>query len=332
MLKDIYVSIIIPVYNAADTLPGCLASLCKQDYPYLELIFINDNSRDNSSTLITHFAASLKEKETVSVKIVNHAVNQGVAAARNSGLEHATGDYVCYVDADDWLEENAIELMIEETVCSGSDIVGFDWYLSFTKKERLMRQPHFSTARDAITWMLEGKMRWNLWIFLVKRSLYEQNDIRFIPQMNMGEDMMVMFKLFSLAEKVSHIPQALYHYGQSNEESLTKVYSEKHIEEVTQNMHETERFLSVGKYAQLAGNKLDLLKLNIKLPLLISDERNRYQRWQDWFSESNPYAWGNKVQPIRIRLIQWAAWKNQFWIVRLHYYFVVCLFYRIVYR
>ncbi|NGM64060.1 glycosyltransferase family 2 protein [Sphingobacterium sp. SGR-19] len=326
------VSIIIPVYNAADTLHSCLTSLEKQSYTHLELLFVNDCSTDHSLEMLEDFALSSKDRETITVKIISHETNQGVAAARNTGLEHATGDYIYYVDADDWIEDNTIQLAVEEAEQSGADIVGFDWYLSFAKKERLMQQPRFLTPKDAITGMLEGKMRWNLWLFLVKRSLYEKNNIRFIPQRNMGEDMMVTFKLFALATKVSHLPQALYHYGQSNADSLTKVYSDKHIAEVTENMEEIERFFSTGKYAEVIRTKLDLLKLNIKLPLLISGRSARYQKWCSWFPGSNRYAWDNNAQSLRIRLIQWAAWKKQFWMVKLHYYGIIRLVYGVIYR
>jgi len=326
------VSIIVPVYNAADMLHICLASLEKQSYDYLELIFVNDCSRDNSLQVIEGFKKVVDHRDKFVVKVINHEVNQGVAAARNTGLNHATGDYIYYVDADDWLDENAIELIMEEAGRSGADIIGLDWYLAFSKKERLMRQPHFSAPAEAITQMLNGRMRWNLWLFLVKRSLYETHRIRFIPQMNMGEDMMVMFKLFSLAESVSYLPCALYHYGQSNTTSLTKVYSDKHIQEVTENIKEIERFFSTGVYAKHVEEKLDLLKLNIKLPLLISNRNNRYQKWRTWFSEANKCAWRNNVQSLRIRLIQWAAWRKQFWMIKLHYYLLIRMMYGVVYK
>lgn len=326
------VSIIIPVYNAAETLPICLASLEKQSYDYLELVFVNDCSRDGSLQVIEDFKKMMEHRESLVVKVLSHETNQGVAAARNTGLENATGDYIYYVDADDWLDEQAIQWTVEEAERTGADIVGFEWYLSFAKKERLMKQPHFSTPTEAITQMLEGRMRWNLWVFLVKRSLYEVHGIRFIPKMNMGEDMMVMFKLFSVAEKVSYLDKALYHYGQSNEDSLTKVYSDRHVAEVTQNMKEVMCFLSVGIYAETIGSKMDLLKLNIKLPLLISNQTNRYRKWASWFPESNRYSWNNTVQSPRIRLIQWAAWHKQFWIIKLHYYLVIRLMYGVIYR
>ncbi|TYR36526.1 glycosyltransferase family 2 protein [Sphingobacterium phlebotomi] len=332
MVKDSYVSIIIPVYNAADTLHTCLAALEKQSYDYLELIFVNDCSQDASLHVIEDFEKAMGHRDNLVIKVINHEANQGVAAARNSGLEHAGGDYIYYVDADDRLDENAIELAIHEAERTGADIIGFDWYLAFAKKERLMRQPYFSTPHGAITQMLNGRMRWNLWLFLVKRSLYEKNRIRFIPKMNMGEDMMVMFKLFSLAERVSYLPLALYHYGQLNPASLTKVYSDKHIQEVTENIKEVERFFLTGVHAEYVGEKLGLLKLNIKLPLLISNQNNRYQKWCTWFPEVNKYAWRNNVQSLRIRLIQWGAWRKQFWMIKLHYYLIIRMVYGVLYK
>lgn len=325
------VSIIVPVYNAESTLSLTLSTLLVQTYERLELLFVNDYSIDRSLEIIQE-AKGCFEQRGMNVKIITHEVNLGVAAARNTGLEHATGDYIYYVDADDWIGKHTIQLVMEEALRTEAEIIGFDWYLSFEKEERLMRQPNFSKPAEAIDFLLEGKMRWNLWIFVVKRSLYENHNIRFIPQMNMGEDMMVMFKLFSFAQNVCHLPYALYHYGQSNGSSLTKTYSDKHIREVTVNIKEVERHLSVGDYAERIGQKLSFLKLNIKLPLLISNQHDRYQKWYNWFPESNQYVWKNKTQSLRIRLIQWAASKRMYFLVKCHYYLVIRVVYGFIYR
>ncbi|PRD56484.1 glycosyltransferase family 2 protein [Sphingobacterium gobiense] len=323
------VSIIIPVYNAADTLHVCLVSLERQSYDKLELIFVDDCSTDASVQLIEKFQEKLAKQTSSMVKLLRHAENQGVAAARNIGLDAATGDYLYYVDADDWLAPQAIELMLEEAERNDAEIVGCDWYLSFSKNERLMRQPTISIPEEGIRHFINGKMRWNLWLFLVKRSLYEDHQLRFIPKLNMGEDMMMMFKLFSLAKKVNHLPQALYHYGQSNEASLTKSYTDEHIEQVVQNVNEIAHFL--GEQKKEAVSSLDLLKLIIKLPMLISDDRRQYEKWRNWFSEANGYAWNNKEQSLRIRLIQWAAWKKQDWLLKLHYYLIIRVVYGLFY-
>lgn len=326
------VTVIIPVYNAERTLHRCLAALQNQTYQHLELIFINDCSVDGSLELIKHHAEQWMVKPSVQVKVLSHEQNKGVAAARNTGLDHATGEYIYYLDADDWVDADAIELVVEQAINTEADIVGFNWWLSFKQNERKMKQPKFSDPWQAIEWMLIGRMRWNLWMFLVKRELYATNSIRFIPGMNMGEDMMVMMKLFTYAEKVSYLDKALYHYGQSNTDSLTKVYSERHMEEVTKNVKEVESFLLNSEYANKSEQLIDYLKLNIKLPMLISNKNSQFSHWRSWFPEANKLAMSNKDVALRIRLLQWAAANKQDWMVKVHYYLIIRLVYGIIYK
>lgn len=147
-------------------------------------------------------------------------------------MERATGDYIYYVDADDSIEPDTLECLVNEAEEHGWDITGHEWYLTFESNERYMEQPAYTTPAKALRNMMCGIMRWNLWLFLVRRSLYVENKIRFIEGMNMGEDMMVMIKLFVCAKKVGIIHIPFYHYRQGNLSSLTKNYSQKHIEQV----------------------------------------------------------------------------------------------------
>jgi glycosyltransferase involved in cell wall biosynthesis len=325
------VSIIIPVYNAENTLPICLESLNKLDYPALELLFVNDSSTDGSLEILEEFVPNFLGSER-QAKVISHASNKGVAVARNTGLDHATGMYIYYVDADDSLATNTVSLAIDKAQEMDAEIVGFNWFLAFNANERKMNQPAFQTPWEALEKMMLGTLRWNLWLFLVKRSLYEQHNIRFTPGMNMGEDLMVMVKLFSYAEHVAFIDEALYRYRQSNSASLTKTYTDAHIEQVTRNINDVESFLKASRYASKLGNLMEQLKLNIKLPLLISAKTKQYKRWRNWFPEANAYVWDNKALPLRTRLIQYFAWKKQFWLLKIYYYFVIRFVYGIIYR
>ncbi|KGE14157.1 glycosyltransferase family 2 protein [Sphingobacterium deserti] len=329
--NDPLVSIIVPVYNAEATLPDCLRALAELDYPAMELLFVNDSSTDGSLALLESFIQKFCMGER-QAKIVSHATNQGVAAARNSGLEHATGMYIYYVDADDSLAPNAVSLAVNRAQEMDADMVGFNWFLTFDENERKMNQPAFQTAWEALEKMMLGTMRWNLWLFLVKRSLYEQHAIRFTPGMNMGEDLMVMVKLFCYAQHVAFIDQPLYRYRQSNSASLTKTYAQEHIAQVTQNVNEVEIFLKASQYAPQLGNLLEQLKLNIKLPLLISAKTAQYKLWRRWFPEANAFVWKNKALPWRTRFIQYLALKKQFWLLKIYYYFVIRFVYGVIYR
>lgn len=325
------VSVIIPVYNAEHLLHIALGSLEKQDYSNLEIIMINDCSTDDTLKVIQRFIPVLEDRG-MTVKVVSYRENQGVAAARNTGLAHATGEFVYYLDADDRIEPTALGLLVREAVSKNADIVGCNWFLTFEKNGRKMNQPSFTSSQEAIEKLLNGSMRWNLWLFMARRSLYEEHQVRFIPAMNMGEDLMVMVKLFVQADRVTYLDRALYHYRQSNGQSLTKIYSAEHIREVTANVEEVEQYLLRSRFAGQLGNNIAFLKLNIKLPLLISDQGQQYQNWLNWFPEANHKVMANKALPFRTRFIQWLAVKKQFWAIKLYYRVVIRFVYGRLYK
>jgi len=325
------VSVIIPVYNAEPTLPANIDSLLKQTYTALELIFVNDCSTDKSLSYIKKHAEQFIEKEWL-VHIVTHEENQGVACARNTGLEQAVGDFIYFLDADDYIEPQGIKLLVQHAMAQQADIVGCNWYLEFAQNKRKMNQASFASPLEAIMGIVQGTMRWNLWLFLVKRSLYEKKQIRFSPGMNIGEDLQVMVKLFIEAKRVAFLNKPLYHYCQSNAQSLTKVYSERHIQELSYNVEEVEKVLLDSPFAVQLKDRFAWLKLHLKLPLLISDRKEQYQRWFTWFPEANQAVWKNKTQSLRIRCLQWLAAKRQFWAVRWHYQLVVRFVYGVLYK
>jgi len=322
------VSVIVPVYNAEKTLHICLDSLDGQTYKNLQIIFINDSSKDNSLKVLEEY----KERSAYKVHVINHEINRGVAAARNTGLDIVEGDFIYFIDADDAIEAETINLSIEKAKQENLEIVGFSWFLTFEKNERSMNQPTFNSSFDAIEKMMKGTMRWNLWLFLFKASLFQKNNIRFIEGMNMGEDLMVAIKLFCNADRVGFIDKHFYHYGQSNSASLTKTYSDSHIEQVTANVLEVEKYLKSSKMSNKLGNLINYLKLNIKLPLLISEKTAQYKKWLNWFPESNEFVMDNKALPIRTRMLQLAAVKKQFWFIKLYNKVVLRLVYGILYK
>jgi len=325
------VSIIIPVYNAENLLDQCLNSLRRQTYPLLEIIFINDSSLDNSREVLSQFQLDMNHSGKI-VHIINHEINKGVAAARNSGLKIATGEYIYFLDADDYLASECIECLLDEAVKKQADIVGCNWTLQFNKNGRAMIQPSVANSSQAFEFMCKGVMRWNLWLFFVKRELYVKFNIWFLPGENMGEDMLVMFKLIFHASRISMINKALYFYVQGNNESLTKTYSSKHRQEVTSNLFELDNYFKNIDDNFNWNILVNYLKLNIKLPLLISSYTPQYKEWRSWFIEANSYCLGNDLISKRIKLLQFMASKKQYWFIKLHYYLVIKLIYGVIYR
>lgn len=320
-------SIIVPVFNAAKTLRNSLDSLQNQTFRDFEVIFIDDGSTDETPDLLEAFTLN----SGIACHVFHQAVNGGVAAARNRGLEEAHGDFLAFVDADDQLEPHALEratAVLEE----GTDILGWDWALGFEKKGRYMRQAEYKTALEALKNLTGGTMRWNLWLFLIRRNFIQEHGLRFIDGANMGEDMQFMIKAFLHAGNVVQLHEALYMYNAVSESSISRQFSERRRLEIETNLREAEKAVRESPYADSLQAYLQYLKLFLKLPLLISRDKNNYRLWFSWFPEANSSAMGNPHLPLRTRLLQWMASKRLWVGVRLYYDLIYKFIYGVIYR
>ena len=317
------------MYNVKNVMSQSVQSLFSQTLRDFEVIFVDDCSTDNTNEELRRVIFDTN-REDISIRIIRHEYNKGVAVARNTGLDYATGEYIYYVDADDYIEPVTLEKLYNKAQENAADIVGCEWFLSFQNNERYMKQVHVSTGDELFIKMAHGVMRWNLWLFLVKRSLYETNGFRFIEKLNMGEDMMVMMKLALHANKVEMIHEPLYHYIQTNSGSLTKNFS-AYRHQITGNADELGNYMiKIGRNDMI--NAFMQLKLTLKLPLLISDKVENYKTWYQWFPEANDFVKENKDLPWRTRFIQIAASNKQYWILRLYYMLIIKVVYGIIYK
>lgn len=327
------VSIILPMYRVADVLPQCIEALLAQTYTRLELLFVDDCSPDDSAQVVEQMRPRL-EARGFAVRLVRHQTNQGVACARNTGLEHASGEWIFHYDADDYLVPTAISRLIDQAGYETADVVGCDWALCHNDKKRLMTQPRPTTGNEAFALMCRGVMKWNLWLYLVRRSLLEAEcPLRFVPGANMGEDMMLMGKVFLRANRVSILPEVLYHYSKNDDGQLTGQYRPEHWAQVEANVRELERYITLqGNSSAHLLPLVQQLKLTLKLPLLISPRQEDYDRWIEWMPEANAHIGHSKELPLRTRLLQQAANLRQWWLVRLYYEVVMKRLYSLLYK
>ncbi|MBR0224393.1 MAG: glycosyltransferase family 2 protein [Bacteroidales bacterium] len=322
------ISLIMPVFNAAHCLPDSLRTLREQTFRDFEVVFVDDCSTDGTPELLEGF----RRESGIPCQILRQEKNGGVAAARNRGLDAAGGDYLAFLDADDRMEPVTLEKAAQAAVQTGSDIVGWDWTLGFDKNGRYMRQADYDTPLQALRNLTGGTMRWNLWLFLVRRDLLERNGIRFIDGANMGEDMMVMLRAFASAGKVVQLHESLYRYNAVSSTSLSRQFSEARRREITENLAAAEKALAASQYAGALDRHILYLKLFLKRPLLVSADRKDYETWYGWFPEANAAATENKALPLRTRLLQgWAA-RRIWWAVKMYYLCVYKIVYGIIYR
>ena len=321
------ISLIIPVFNAEATLPDTLRSIAGQSFRDLEVIFIDDASTDGSPAVMEQFAAN----SGFPVHIIRQAKNMGVAAARNCGLDAASGDWLAFVDADDTLEPAALE-KAASAASSEVDIIGWDWTLGFEKNGRYMRQADYSTPLQALQNLMGGTMRWNLWLFLIRRELIAQNGIRFIDGANMAEDMQFMIKSFCAANHTVQVHEALYRYNALSSSSISRQFSDERRAEITTNLEEATSAVLRSPYSEVLTPFIQYLKLFLKLPLLIGSEKSNYLLWYNWFPEANAFAMSNKALPWRTRLLQGMATRRLWLGVRLYYYMVYKFVYGFLFR
>ena len=215
------VSILVPVCNVERYIGKCLFSLFEQTYNNIEYVFVDDCGVDKSMSILY----SVLEKYPIrkeKVKVIRHDRNRGLAAARNTALMAASGDYVIHVDSDDYLELNAIEKAVKIAKEENSDMVIFDMNLVYTNvtipssanaSTNRMEYLHRILRRDCAVCVCGG---------LYRRSLYMDNEIRAVEGLNYGEDYVTKPRLVYYANRISYLPEALYNYVQYNVSSYTK--------------------------------------------------------------------------------------------------------------
>ena len=214
------VSIIIPIYNSAQYLTECLESVVGQTWRDIEIILIDDGSTDDSASICKKYLLDNRVR-------YYYQKNAGVSIARNTGIQYATGDYICFVDSDDWLELDAVERLQNET----ADIVIYNFYHGEKKHQMILKNGVYSKEEifpEMISFIDEngnvGYMFHNVWMRLFKRKLLEDNDIRFRPQYRNGEDLVFTMEATMKATIVAvRSNEYLYHY-RLVQNSLTSSY------------------------------------------------------------------------------------------------------------
>ncbi len=321
------VSVIVPIYNVSRFIKRCVESLFNQTLDDVEFIFVNDCTPDDSIDILKKVIADYPDRNTM---IINHEVNKGLPAARNTGLKAASGDYIFHCDSDDFIEPTMLNDLYYTACDDNADIVWCDWYLTFEKNERYMKQPGYDTPKEALKAMLTGKMKYNVWNKLVRGSLYEENGIFFPSGYGMGEDI-TMIMLFAYAKNVKYLPKAYYHYVKLNTNAFSNTYSQKHLEELKYNVGRIDEFIH-KIYGDSMDVEIGLFKLDVKYPFLITDNSEKYRLWSDWYPESNKYINSKRDVGIRRLFLEKCAAKRQYWIVWLYYKFIHSVIYGIIYK
>lgn len=211
------VSIIVPVYNVEKYLERCIESLLNQTYKNIEILLIDDGSTDCSGAICDKYSKQVR---------VFHQANRGVSAARNIGLKYMQGDFVCFVDPDDYISPYLIEKAMDSAIKHNADIVIFDY--SCIKDGKVIKEHNIQAILGRFTEeeYLEGikhMLLFNEFPNYVWNKMYKADiwkEISF-PEGYTYEDVFMSYSIIEKANILSFIPDPLYFYNQDNPLSIT---------------------------------------------------------------------------------------------------------------
>lgn len=213
------VSVIIPVYNVEAFLPKCIESVIQQTYSNIEIILVDDGSRDSSLSICENYAAKYDNI------IVLKQDNSGVSRARNHGIDVSTGEYIAFVDSDDYIREDMIDKMVSRCEETESDLVICN-YTKVSEKEDKIRENDYvrdevASAREALSW-LNRPHGWSyvvVWNRLYKKELFD--NLRF-DEGKIHEDEIIAHKLFLKCQCIAGMSDNLYFYRKTKDSITSK--------------------------------------------------------------------------------------------------------------
>ena len=309
---NIKVSILMPIYNVEQYLEKTLNSIFTQTYQNIDYVFVNDCSPDNSLQVLkdTIYKYGIEGRYT----IINHEQNEGIAVSRADCIANAKGDYILFVDSDDWIEREAIEQMVASTEGGEIDIVGCDFIKEFSSAEMLYCQEKYAnTCAENMLKCINYDIATVLWKLLIRRRLF--NNFTISP-INIGEDYIMSIKLFYYANSFSILRKAFYHYVQYNQNRLSFQLL-RSINDHIKCVNEVESFFRDNKiYDGVVEHQLLLRKFNIKSNFILNKTLFNPNAFINVFPEAKG-IWKEMNYSKKERLEFWLAEHNLFLLLKL---------------
>lgn len=209
------VSVIVPVYNVEKYIRNCLDSLINQTLLDIEIVIVNDGSPDNSEDIIEHYLKKYSNK----MKYVKKE-NGGLSSARNYGIPYATGEYVAFLDSDDYVELNMYETMYNKAVEGNYDMVECNFIWEYPKRKKVDIGEKYNGTKEALE-----KARVVAWNKLYKREILVNSNIIF-PKGLRYEDVEFFYKILPNLNKIGFVEEAFVHYVQ-RDNSISNTQNER---------------------------------------------------------------------------------------------------------
>lgn len=253
------VSIIIPVYNNEDLLPKCLDSVVNQSYKNIEVLLIDDGSKDKSGSICDEY-----QQRDSRVRVF-HRENQGASLARKFGLSEAKGEFVQFVDSDDWIKLDMTEKLMDSVDANNSDIAWCDVEMVEKGGNYDFNIKFDSSSSEMLKSLYWGKISGWLVNKVIRTSLF--SDIVF-PMNSMMEDVFISTQLLLKSAKNSYVPEAFYCYNRLNENAATSKNSgNEFLIKSTSNIENCYDYLVKNNVFPLYETAFSCLAMRLKIAM-----------------------------------------------------------------
>ncbi len=307
-------SIVIPVYNVEYYIAQCLESILNQSFKDLEIICVNDGSTDNSLSVLQDYKAKYGRIIIIDKK------NEGSGIARNAGLSIAKGEYVYYVDGDDWIEDNALEKIIVKADKLNTDILIFGGLSYYEGKGKNGGYSADKLPKEYFNKVFSSKdikkdifkFPSTAWTKLYRRDFLIKNNIKF-QDIKAGQDQLPFFHSMIKAERIALLPENIYCYRKNRKGAVTSVKKKKSfspiyvfygVEEMlkSENLLDEYKNVFVNKYFSKATSWLGKFQDDLK-----HDYYLEYMKLLEHIKSEYPTGWWVKFNPKE---------KNGYWILK----------------
>lgn len=289
------ITVIVPVYKAELYIHDCIKSILSQSYENLEVIIVDDGSPDSCPSICDFYA----EKD--SRVCVIHKENEGSYQARKTGLKNASGEYVTFVDSDDWVDINYIEELYRVIEKNNADIASCDFFYVHGKKTFIKKEVPAETGMSTIHKLLEGSLDGYTWLKLIKTSLIKENFYIDIGRIALWEDILTSIELYYYSQQIAYISKPLYYYRYNNQ-SLCNHFNEKSVSDLIGVVCNVESFFKTKAITEVYEKNFNYLKARAKTLILVQVQKNLRKKYLSIYPEINKYIYTSSYIPFHNRL------------------------------
>ncbi len=318
MEQSVKVSILVPFFKVEKYVGRCVESLFTQTYQNIEYVFVNDCTPDKSMEIINDYIQKYGIEKKC--KMIVHDINQGISASRNDCLDNMTGDYFLFIDSDDYIDNDMVELLVDAAIKENADISGCGYIEEYADHSVQYPQKYTNDHNEMLRAITLLTIKGVMWKLLVRSAIVTEHkdEVRFIPDRNMVDDYLFCCQIFYYAQRFAGVDRCMYHWIQYNPNNYTHttIFA---VESQATAIRKTEQFYRGKGIYDIVKNELLQRKFVSKLPLLFDKECIDVKRWRNLFPESNK-VWRNMNFTPKNRILFLLALSPLYWVISFFYF------------